>query len=124
MFLQKKCIIFHVLTDLSFEFQHDLYYAILDGQYRKPSDINTVTVDIGLYFCRGALAPRQKYSPISRNIVRGKAECNISRYQSRKSSQVKYPTHPEGRLKAACGPGPRDVWDISRGMISEIDIAR
>ena len=26
------------------------FYAIWDGQYRKPSDINTVTVDIGLYF--------------------------------------------------------------------------
>ena len=29
-----------------------------------------------------------------------------------------------GPVKAACGPGPRDVWDISRGMISEFDIAR
>ena len=29
-----------------------------------------------------------------------------------------------GPVKAACGPGPSDVWDISRGMISEFDIAR
>ena len=67
----------------------------------------------------------QKYHPISGNIARGVAECDISRYQTRKSSRVKYPTHPEGPTsRGTREAAPRDVWDISRGMISEFDIAR
>ena len=46
----------------------------------------------------------QKYHPISGNIARGVAECDISRYQTRKSSRVKYPTHPEGRLRPLAAP--------------------
>ena len=116
------------------------FYAILDGQYRKSSDINTVTVDIGLYFwivfldcIFGEAVGRakntvQKYNP--------KIQFNIEKYRTRRS-RVRYfaisneeiiPSEishtSRGPVKAACGPGPRDVWDISRGMISEFDIAR
>ena len=36
---------------------------------------------------------------------------------------MKYPTHPEGPTsRGTREAAPRDVWDISRGMISEFDI--
>ena len=81
----------------------------------------------GLYFWRGR-RPSQKYNP--------KIQFNIEKYCTRRS-RVRYfaisneeiiPSEishtSRGPVKAACGPGPRDVWDISRGMISEFDIAR
>ena len=46
------------------------------------------------------------------------------RYRTRKSSLVKYPTHPSGRGRKRPLTGPRDVWDISLGMISSFDIAK
>ena len=47
------------------------------------------------------------------------------RYQTRKSSLVKYPTHPSGPLLAFREKSaPRDVWDISLGMISSFDIVK
>ena len=81
----------------------------------------------GVYFWRGR-RPSQKYTP--------KIQFNIEKYRTRRS-RVRYfaisneeiiPSEishtSRGPVKAACGPGPRDVWDISRGMISEFDIAR
>ena len=37
---------------------------------------------------------------------------------------MKYPTHPSGRGRKRPLTGPRDVWDISLGMISSFDIAK
>ena len=54
--------------------------------------------------------------------------CDINtvtwRYRTWKSSQVKYPTDPLGRGCKRPLTGPRDVWDISLGMISSFDIAK
>ena len=108
-----------------------LFYAILAGKYRKLSDIyplpSILDCIFGLYFWRGR-RPSQKYNP--------KIQSNIEKYRTRRS-RVRYfaisneeiiPSEishtSRGPVKAACGPGPSDVWDISRGMISEFDIAR
>ena len=60
---------------------------------------------------------------ISAKYPEGIARGIFWRYQTRKSSRVKYPTHPEGPTsRGTREAAPRDVWDISRGMISEFDI--
>ena len=49
------------------------------------------------------------------NITRGEAECNISRYWMRESSQMKYPTHPEGRLRPLAAPARGMCWIFHEG---------
>ena len=63
-----------------------------------------------------------KYSAIQGNITRGFAECNISRYWTRKASRVKYPANPEVRQPIPRAKGPRDWLNILRGMLSEFNI--
>ena len=56
-----------------------------------------------------------KYRWISGNITRGEAECNISRYWMRESSRMKYPTHPEGRLRPLAAPARGMCWIFHEG---------
>ena len=56
-----------------------------------------------------------KYRWISGNITRGEAECNISRYWMRESSRMKYPTHPEGRLRLIAAPARGMCWIFYSG---------
>ena len=70
-----------------------------------------------------------KYSAIQGNITRGFAECNISRYWTRKASRVKYPANPEvrqpiprGQRPEGLAAEPRDWLDILQGIVSEFNI--
>ena len=59
-----------------------------------------------------------KYRWISGNITRGEAECNISRYWMRESSRMKYPTHPEGRLRPLAAPAQHSWHGVKTGVIN------
>ena len=71
---------------------------------QKSEKYYTVTLCIALYFVTRCAAPSDKIQCNTGNITRGVAECNISRYWTRKASRVKYSKHPEGLQRPLMAP--------------------
>ena len=93
-----------------------IFYAIFTEWCGKPSDIPTVTPDIQRYFVTRGAASSDKIPLEYRSILHeATAECNILRYWMKESSRMKYPTHPEGRLRPLAAPARGMCWIFHEG---------
>ena len=111
-----KCSIWGLFNPSWNIYSLSIFYAIFTGWYRKPSGIPTVTPDIQRYFVTRGAASSDKIPLEYRSILHeATAECNILRYWMKESSRMKYPTHPEGRIRPLAAPAWGMCWIFHEG---------